>query len=44
VRDIYSFRGLHKEGRTVEILRGDFAKCRGLLDLVEVQGGYGENV
>jgi hypothetical protein len=33
-----------KEERTVEILRGDFVKFRGLLDLAEVQGDYGVNV
>jgi hypothetical protein len=27
-----------------EILWGDFMKFRGLLDLAELQGGYGENI
>jgi hypothetical protein len=38
------FRGLHKQERTIEILRGDFAKFRGPLDLAEVQGDYSVNV
>jgi hypothetical protein len=39
-----SFPRIHWEEHTVETLRGDFAKFLRLLDLVEVQGGYGENV
>jgi hypothetical protein len=35
---------LCKEERTIEILRGDFVKFCGPLDLAEVQGDYGANV
>jgi hypothetical protein len=33
-----------KEERTDEILRGDFMKFCGSLDLAEVQGGYDQNI
>jgi hypothetical protein len=38
------FGGLRKGERMVEILRGDFMKFRGPLDLAEVQGGYSVSV
>jgi hypothetical protein len=43
-RDTSSFSWIYKEERTDEIIRGDFAKFRGPLDLAEVQGGYGGSV
>jgi hypothetical protein len=42
--DFFLFVELYEEERTDEIIRGDFAKFRGPLDLAEVQGGYGGSV
>jgi hypothetical protein len=38
------FHGLEREKRTVEILRGDFTRIRGSLDLPEVRESYSASV
>jgi hypothetical protein len=43
-RHFFLFMELCEEEQTIGILRGDFTKFCGPLDLAEVQGGYGESV
>jgi hypothetical protein len=40
----FSFRGLTKEERMVEIFGRDSTKIRGSSDLAEVQGGHGDKI
>jgi hypothetical protein len=43
-RHFFLFVDFHKGEQMEEIIRGDFAKFRGLLDLAEVLGSYSASV